>query len=82
MHILVKSLLANVDTTLVPCFHVFFRYKCHICQRSTSGPSRLKRHMETHFGAKFKCGICGNGYMYKDGLEVHMRTHTGEKPVK
>ena len=58
------------------------RYKCHICQRSTSGPSRLKRHMETHSGAKFKCPVCGNGYMYKDGLEVHMRTHTGEKPVK
>ena len=58
------------------------RYKCEICQKSSSTAANLKKHMATHGAPKYECQECGKGLCSEEGLQVHMRKHTGEKPIK
>ncbi|KAK2845172.1 hypothetical protein Q5P01_011831 [Channa striata] len=57
------------------------RYRCSVCGRDFSRPSRLADHMNTHSGEKpYSCSVCGKCFTKKINMVVHQRVHTGEKP--
>ncbi|CAG4981580.1 unnamed protein product [Colias eurytheme] len=50
--------------------------QCHICTKSFSCVTTLKRHMDSHTGDRnFVCGICQKAYRQEKSLRRHMAVH-------
>ncbi len=58
------------------------RHPCHLCGRSFSKPSKLKRHEVMHTGYRpYKCFFpgCSKSYTRKDHLTRHTQVHEPNK---
>jgi uncharacterized Zn-finger protein len=55
-------------------------YKCDVCNKCFSSPSKLNLHQRVHTGEKpFKCDACNKCFSSSGNLIQHQSTHTGEK---
>ncbi|XP_036374439.1 zinc finger protein 271-like isoform X2 [Megalops cyprinoides] len=58
-------------------------YTCAQCGRGFRCMSNLKKHQQTHTGARPSCcPQCGKGFRNTSDLRRHQRSHTGERPFQ
>jgi len=56
-------------------------FRCEVCDKTFSGSSSLKGHMQTHTEDKtFCCNFCGKMFNISSYLRRHMLVHTRETP--
>ncbi|XP_069484896.1 PR domain zinc finger protein 4 isoform X2 [Ambystoma mexicanum] len=56
------------------------KWKCPMCQRAFSSPSKLNVHFMGHMGMKpFMCEFCSKAFSDPSNLRTHLRIHTGQK---
>ncbi|KAJ1166562.1 hypothetical protein NDU88_006961 [Pleurodeles waltl] len=56
------------------------KWKCPMCQRAFSSPSKVNVHLMGHMGMKpFKCEFCSKAFSDPSNLRTHLRIHTGQK---
>ncbi|WAR18152.1 ZNF91-like protein [Mya arenaria] len=55
-------------------------HQCHLCTRSFSSTSDLRRHVMTHTGEKpYECDVCKRKFNRRGNMRTHMLTHILQK---
>ncbi|XP_041986098.1 zinc finger protein 664-like [Aricia agestis] len=69
------------ETVITHPYFLKKEYKCHICSKLLTCPSKLRRHIRAHTGEKpWSCDFCPKKFAEASQLRYHTSHHTGEKP--